>query len=34
VEAIDEDSRKNYEIDFDDEETQVKLEPIFMEIGD
>jgi predicted AAA+ superfamily ATPase len=32
-EDIDEESRKKYEADFDDEETKVKVEPIFMEIG-
>jgi hypothetical protein len=33
VEAIDHESRKKHEIDFDDEETKVKVEPIFVEIG-
>jgi hypothetical protein len=33
VEAIDDESRKKYEVDFDDEETGVKVEVIFVEIG-
>ena len=33
VKAIDDESRKKYEVDFDDEETGVKVEVIFVEIG-